>query len=321
MMTSVYKGIKKSYPKASSKLGDYFQLTRPFTVMAPVVMAFCIMGIERLYHGDLLFLGSSFVYSVILAGLSMGLLQIVGQVSNQICDGSKYDTMAGKGYRPICRGTINDSEAWTVVFVSLILALSIGFHISDVYGAFMMVLLFFAVFYNLEPIRIKKRFGWNLFWLGASRGFIPPVAFWSVTGEATLLPILLGIVGFLYVFATNWVKDINDYEADIKYNVETLVVKFNKDLNHIAKIMMPVAVVNAVLILIIVQIYAWEFLSLLTFVVFASVILIRLMRNKTKKMERMENTLEWVLFYVGLAGGYMITFIVFRIRYFVSAFF
>ncbi len=318
-MSSTYKGIKDSYPEAPSKVADYIQLSRPFTVFAPVVMAFCIMGIERLYHGDLLFFGSTFVTNVLLAGFSMGLLQIVGQVSNQICDGSDYDTMAGKGYRPLCRGTISDSEAWSLVFIALIFALSIGFYVSNVYGTFMMILLFFAVFYNLEPIRTKKRFGWNNFWLAASRGFIPVVAFWSVNGNVTdALPILLGFVGFLYVFSTNWVKDINDYQADIKYNVETLVVKFNGDLKAISKMMMIFVAINTGLIFLIVYLYAWEFLALLTFVVFAFVILFRLMKNKIKNMDRMENTLEWVLFYVGLAGGYMITFFVFRIQYFVE---
>lgn len=314
-MASSYGGIKEAYPGISSKLADYFQLTRPFTVIAPVVMAFNIMGIERLYHGDLLFLGSDFVYRVILAGVSMGLLQIVGQVSNQICDGPEYDAMAGKDYRPLCRGAVSESEAWTVVFVSLILALSSGFYISEVYGAFMMILLFFAVFNNLNPVRVKKRFGLNVFWLGMSRGFIPPVAFWSVTGDITLLPVLIGIVGFLYVFTTNWVKDITDYKADRRYNVETLVVKYDRDLQYIAKLMIPLVLIKTLVILVIAEVYAMAFLSFLTFVIFALVILLRLFRNNIKDLDQMENTLEWVLFYIGLAGGYIITFLVFRIQY------
>lgn len=314
---SLYEGIKAKYPKLPEKLSAYVQISRPFTVLAPVVMAFFIMAIERLYNGSFV-LSSPFFLEVILAGISMGLLQVAGQVSNQICDGVEYDEACGKEYRPLCRGIIDKSDAWTVVFLSTIVSLNLGFYISRLYGVILTILLFFAIFNNLDPIRAKKRYMVNEIWLGLSRGFIPPIAFWIVLGDFGRVPFVLGIIGFLYVFSTNWVKDVTDYEGDKKFNVDTLVVHFDKDINRIVSLMYPFVTLMILSVFILVNVYSPWFAGLMAFPIIALVILMRMDRGDLVEADKMENTVEWVLFYLGLVIGYGLTFLIFRFEFLFS---
>ena len=117
---------------------------------------------------------------VLPAALIMAMAQMCGQVINQAEDPVELDVLNGKAQRPIPQKEVTKSEARRVGFTVGLIALVGAYFIDISYGVGITILLFFALVYSIEPIRIKKRKIVNTIWLGISRGIMPILVSWSI---------------------------------------------------------------------------------------------------------------------------------------------
>lgn len=230
-------GIQHVYPRLPLplKLKSYIAIMRPFTLL-PVLIAGIIGGMLPLLANNLDPL--PYWNDLIFIGVTLALLQAVGQITNQVAD-VEIDRIS-KPYRPLVKGLVSREEAMGIAWALAIFGIARAFTLGVLFGLLSSVILIFAVFYNLPP-RVK-RFTWvgNL-WLGVSRGLLPFLATWCVFGSLlSPAPYVLGIFAFGWVFALNATKDFADIRADREFGIRTLPVRYGIEVA--AKIMMLLSV-------------------------------------------------------------------------------
>lgn len=304
-----YKGIKARYPKISSKfdkLSDFIQLLRPMTVVIPFLVT--IIGVLTQMSLGGVDLTWSKVPTIIYAGVTLALSQAAGQVINQYAD-VDIDKV-NKPYRPIPRGTINKNTALGIGLILMLISLGRGFLTNAVFGTINTILLFFAIFYSLEPIRVKKTNEWlALSWLATSRGFLPFLAVWSVFGGlGTVVPYVLGSIGFAWIFAFQGTKDILDFRGDDLHDIPTLATKYG--IPKTKRIMTGLSVIPIVMTLVYVVTGLLQPAFMVLFgALFAMVAIVDLELRDIKRDIRFENCYAWIGLYVGLAGLYVFAFV------------
>ena len=234
--------------------------------------------------------------------VTLALSQACGQIINQACD-VDIDRI-NKPYRPIPQGLVSIDEAKTIGFLFAFFALARSLTINLVFGLLTAVILFFAIFYSLEPIRMKKRDAWGaLFWQAISRGLLPFLATWSVFGDlSNPKPWLLGITAFFWCFALQSTKDFTDYEGDKQYNIPTLVTIYG--VKKSLKIMV-ILVVFAILAIVNIGIQTEKMAITTPMILMAVIAIISL--HKQYKIEELENNLAWVCYYLGLGLWYILS--------------
>ena len=292
-MVPEYKvgGIKELYPRIplSTKIKGYIALTRPFTLIAPIMAG--VFGVLAPVHEITLYHIKTAVY----VGVTLALLQAVGQIVNQVVD-AELDSKA-KPYRPIPRGIVTRDEAMGIAYLLSMIAIARAFTVSLTFGLLSLVFLFFAVFYSLPPLsprRVNPLL--NLFWVSFSRGFMPFIATLSVFGEWNIAFSYSGLA-LLWCLALQGTKDVNDALFDLEYGIKTVANTYGTTgLKRIASIMLG--------IYLLLLIYSKQYLFLITF---ALGIVALFSIDKTYKL--VENNLAWALFYIGLGLHYLIVFV------------
>jgi len=306
-----YEGIKKGYPRIKNeKISAYIQLLRPFTLVPAFVAGIFGVLIQILYDGLQFSIGM--IPVLFFVGFLLALGQAIGQVVNQICD-IPIDKI-NKPYRPLASGKIDVREAIFLVCIFLVLYVWLVFLVNTTFAIIMLVLLFFAVFYSVKPIRTKNKLWINLMWISVSRGLLPILATWSVYGNIyTLFPWVVGIFATLWVFAFQSTKDIPDVIGDELFDVKTLPVVYG--LEKTKKIMTVLSVFP----------FAWLTIALLTTLDFRLIVLYVLIafaagiiRTLDVIEEKLENTRAWVLFYLGLGSIYIFVFLALLFNYVIS---
>ena len=317
-LLSLYGGIKKGYPhiaRVSRAIAVFLQLVRPYTLLAPLIAGYFGLLIPIAYFGQyhigyalekpLLFI------TVIL--LLMG-VQAIGQMVNQLYD-VEIDKI-NKPYRPLPAGKVKPetvkklSIAIITIYIVLLVVASIVF--GNIWTfIFGLLGLFLAVYYSVEPIRMKKRH-WILsnLWQAFARGFLPFWFTWFfISQQVNIFLIVLSITGFLWVFAFQGTKDINDYEGDFKFKIPTIVVR--QGAYGAYTIMSSLGTITVLF-----SIVLWYFrqqLAFLTITLAILVIIIDMLIARAisigEEFERIENNSAWILFYAGLGLIYIITFI------------
>jgi len=272
-------GIKRGYPRLRryfGKLVDYVALIRPFTLVAPFFVGF---------FGSLIYLASTHQLSafpllwseIIFVSLTLTLCQAV-----------------------------TPEEAMGLGWLLTLIAIGRAFTINVMFGSWILVILFFALFYNVEPLRVKRYCWLNLTWMSVSRGLLPFVAIWSVWGSPlTLKPWLLGSIAFLWCLAFQNTKDIIDVKGDSEFNIQTLPVRYG--LKNTKRIMQILSLFPFIALVLYVQsgLLALPYLLLLSLAILREVNLHYL----TKTTDKSENVVGWVGFYVGLSLIYILSFI------------
>jgi len=307
-MKSGQIGIKHGYPILREKFGkimDYIALCRPFTLLAPILAGFFGVLIQLAYYNQL---NLFFKYwnVIIYVAVTMMLAQACGQVLNQASD-VEIDRI-NRPYRPIPAGRITKDEAFGFGLILLMVALLRSFTINITFGTIMLLILFFAVFYNLPPIRAKKYFGINLAWMAISRGLLPFLASWSVFGNMwNVTPWILGIYATLWVINWQPTKDFPDIKGDKLYGIQTLPVKlgkkgaieFMKTFVTVPFIFMICAITFGLLNIL--------YIALVTMLLCLSYYNIS---NLEVEAKITENTRAWMGFYGGLSLIYFLSFII-----------
>ena len=298
-----FGGIKELYPRVplDVKIKAYIALVRPFTLVAPAIAGIIGTILPLLYAGQSVLnavIGN--IHIIIYVSATLMIAQAVGQIINQ-CTDLEIDKI-NKPYRPIPRGLVSKSEAFSLAIILMLLAIFRAFLTSVVFGFFILVVLFFAVFYSLEPIRVKKRNHWlALFWMSFSRGFLPFIATWCVFGSLSdLTPYVFGTIAFFWCLAFQSTKDFPDYEGDKKFNIPTIVTVYGP--RKAVEVMIALFAVYLYVVGVISFIYSPLFivLALISFC-FGFIIL----TSYEKSVDYLENTISWMMYYLGLGFVYV----------------
>ena len=287
------------------KLKPYFILIRPFTLLAPFVATLCSILMSTIFHGQIHLFYTNWAL-VLMAGMSMALAQMCGQVINQAEDPVEMDIINGKTYRPIPQNDITQVEARRIGVIAGVTACIISFAIDLSFGMGIAILIFFAAVYSIEPIRIKRRKIINVVWLGVSRGFLPVLVAWSVFYTPwESFPIALSLILFFWVTGFQITKDFPDIPGDRQYSVMTFPVAFGfENTKKFMHLMNGLAFVVLIISLII-GILPLPFLIVMLLFP-AGVRVIRGIQKNTRRGKAVENSPEWMFFYLGLASLYVL---------------
>jgi len=283
----------------------YLALTRPFTLIAPMIAMICGM-LMSLLHRDEFHLFSENVTTIFFAAITMALAQMCGQVLNQAEDPVALDILNNKAYRPIPQGHISQKFARRIGLAIGTLALVAAFVIKLSLGIGIAIILFFAIFYSMEPIRGKRRKIINTFWLGISRGLLPLLIAWSVFNSPwEAVPLILGSVLFFWVSAFNITKDFSDMVGDRIFQVPTFPVVYGVKttklfmhwLNALAFIIVIVAILTG-------KLHPGFLITGIVFII--GVPIIQKLCLNSIKLKHIENNMGWMFFYLGLSLLYIL---------------
>ena len=301
--------IKELYPSIplSVKLRGYLALTRPYTLIAPLLAGLFGGALPLLYaHINPILYWKDLIY----IGVTLMLAQMVGQIINQATD-VEIDKI-NKPYRPIPRGIITKDEAMGWAWILMLFAVVRGFFSGIIFGSLIIVILFFAIFYNLPPIRTKASNEWiALLWMSFSRGYLPFITVWSVFGSLTdIVPHILGVITFFWCLAFQSSKDFGDVKGDKKFNIKTIPVVYGVD--KAKKIMgifglLTIAVAG---LLIGYLPYTLGLSVFITILVLVAIQLYLLFVSKNINTKNLENNKVWALYYLGIGFMYLVPFIV-----------
>lgn len=229
----VKKGLNDSYDNTiiQDQIRALLDITKPASsigVMATIPFAAVMFG--ELYGPGGIELILAEWEKVIYASLTMFFLHGGSQAMNMAEDAEIDKETDHKQNRPIPAGVITEEDARALAWVFIMFGVTRAFTISNQFGYLSVILAFFGVFYNLEPIRAKKHLWVNLGWQAASRGlFLYPAAF-AVWGDAwNPLAWGMGLVAFLLVLAMQNTADFADVDIDEKYDIITPAVYHGLD--------------------------------------------------------------------------------------------
>jgi chlorophyll synthase len=204
-------------------------LVRPFTCLAPVLGVAC--GAVPAHRVA----GAPYdVLSVALAALAAAFATGASNAWNQAFD-AEIDR-ANKPDRPIPAGRATRGQA--LAFGWILAALAVGTAAAVAcasardgatteawFPAFVIAGVIGTWVYSAPPLRTKRRtFGANVT-IAVPRGFLVPVAGWSVLAAPTSLePWALGLVPGFFVLGAASTKDFADVEGDRAHGCRTLPV-------------------------------------------------------------------------------------------------
>lgn len=286
-------GIIKGYPRLQRYFGRvmaYIALLRPFTLMAPFIAGF--IGVLTPLN-QITFVN---VETAMYIGVTLALAQGCGQCLNQYADAELDKEI--KAYRPIPSGLVTKEEALGFSWLLAIIAVGRSFTIDVTFGGIVLVLIFFAVFYSIAPFSPRKiNPVLNMGWMAFSRGFLPMIAVWSIYGSiGRALPY--SILAFLWVMGFQATKDVGDVEGDRKFGIKTIPGAYG-----LRGLIAMMATCTAIYTLISVFFHTYLMLLVLPLAVLA-------MLTTKKQTQLTENTIAWQCFYLGLAGIYVLMFLI-----------
>lgn len=267
----------------TSKIVLALELGRPFTMLAAFLVGILL----------------AMILNTGILGLFMALFfaagQGFGQTVNQIAD-IEIDKI-NKPYRPLPSGKLTKEEAWAYATLYYV----VGLFSASILGVKGLVsyllLIFFALFYSVEPLRMKTSGAWlSLLWQAVSRGLLPPLVAAWIFGTYSIWP--LGVLAFIWVLALQGTKDYNDVLGDLLHNIETLPTRYG--ISGARKIMsIMVALYVAVLVFLIA-------IDLVPVLLLGQIPVAILAVYGISIMSPSENNIGWNAYYLGLATHYLL---------------
>ena len=201
---------------------DYFELMKP-RVMSLVVFT-TVVGIYLAPHQIHPVLALFSILAIALGAGSAGAI-------NQWIDREIDEVMLRTKNRPIPSGRVDPAEALTFSIVTAIISIIILGLSSNWFAA---GLLFFTIFFYsvVYSIFLKHKTPQNIV-IGGAAGSLPPVIGWAaMTGDITLLPIILFMIIFLWTPPHFWalalVKSDDYKKAGIPMMPNVVGEKFTK---------------------------------------------------------------------------------------------
>jgi len=208
-----------------NRLRQYWILSRPFTLLAPLI-GYLSAGFIA-YHVNPPPPGTGWAtfIDVIVGSLTAACLNAASNGLNQIYD-LEIDRM-NKPDRPLPAGRLTLAEAWWFTLGCYALAILSAATVNTEFLVIVLFTSFLTYAYSGPPFR-TKRFGIlaNLT-IAIPRGCLLKVAGWSAV--ATILepePWLIGSIFGLYVLGSATTKDYSDIEGDKAHGCRTLPIRF-----------------------------------------------------------------------------------------------
>lgn len=223
-------GVGDSYDKTviDQKVRAYFDLTKPASsvgIMLAIPFAAILYG--ELYYGS----GATYMFdnwrTVIFAATTMFLLHGGAQTLNMAEDAEMDMASEHKQNRPIPAGIVTEEEARSIAWILIMAGVTRAFITNASFGLYAVVLAFFGIFYNLSPLRMKKRLWLNIVWQAVSRGLLLyPAAFAAFGKPLSPIALGMGICAFLLVLSMQQTADFSDVEMDEKHGIITPAVHY-----------------------------------------------------------------------------------------------
>lgn len=203
---------------------DYWDLARPFTLLAPALgfVSGGVISYSTLPAGQMSALVA--VYFIALGATSAAFLNAASNAINQIFD-LEIDRI-NKPMRPLPSGRLSLFKAWMFALFCYGMSFLLAYLIENKQFFYIVLFTAFVTYaYSGYPFR-TKRFGWlaNLT-MALPRGCLIIVAGWSAirnmwNGEPWFIGGILG----LFVFGAATTKDFADIEGDRANGVRTLPI-------------------------------------------------------------------------------------------------
>ncbi|MGQ9707152.1 MAG: UbiA prenyltransferase family protein [bacterium] len=204
-----------------SKISDYIELARPFTLLPPF-MGFVCFALVAVGLGDSR-LNYNLVLKILIGAISASVLNAGSNIVNQIFDIS-IDRV-NKPERPLPSGKINIKSAVVLAVFLYILAIFLSYFVNIQYFVIVLITAFITYAYSGYPFR-TKRFGIlaNIT-MAIPRGGLLVVAGWSAARSVFEPEVwFIALIFFLYILGASTTKDFSDIEGDRKGNCRTLPI-------------------------------------------------------------------------------------------------
>ena len=293
---SVKLTMKEPYTKGrflSKKFRGYFDLLRPFTLLAPFFVSMFIMFASLVYNDKFIEFPNWWII-IGQASLTLAFLNGASNALNQATD-IEADKIS-KPYRPIPRGVVEREEAQSIAYILYLFGLLRAVTINTWFGVFVFLIMLFTVVYSLPP-RMKRFLFINQVWIAIPRGLFAILASWSVFGDPfQVVPLLIGIIGLMYFIGAMTTKDIVDCEADRKTGTRTLINTFGT--KKAAYISLPFLVIPFALFPVLIHYHLIDayFLPLTIFIIPGFIIFYLMVKHQPSST--LENVSAWSLMYV-----------------------
>ena len=210
----------------SGKASLYFELSRPFTLVAPALgFASGAVTAAGAYPRESIS-AALFIYP--LVGLTMAaVLNAASNALNQIYD-LEIDRV-NKPARPLPSGRMPLSSAWTFTMITYAIALVLAWFVEPGgrHECFWIVVVatIITVLYSAPPFRTKRLGIWANVTIAIPRGVLLKVAGWSAVKTVMAVePWFIGAIFGLFLLGASTTKDFADMEGDARGGCRTLPI-------------------------------------------------------------------------------------------------
>ncbi|MEW6237729.1 MAG: UbiA family prenyltransferase [Candidatus Omnitrophota bacterium] len=227
--------------KQNAAFFDYWELCRPFTLLAPFIgfVSFALVAWSR--QTDSLFL---YIAPTLLGALSAALLNAASNIINQYFD-LEIDRI-NKPYRPLPSSKISIFNAWVFCIILYICSFSTAYLVGRQFFVIVLFTAFVTYAYSGPPFRTKRSWWLANVTIAIPRGCLLVVAGWTAVRDLREWePWLLGSIFGLYILGAATTKDFADIEGDRAGGCFTMPIRFGVERS--AKIISPFFVIPFVL--------------------------------------------------------------------------
>ena len=292
--------MKEPYRKKrffSDHIRGYFDLLRPFTLLAPIIVSMSIIVASLVYNFRFFGLAIPIDWWITVGNASLT-IALVNAASNALNQATDFEgDMISKPYRPIPQKIIKPEEAQSLAYIFYLFALLRAVTINPWFGAFIFLIMIFTVTYSLPP-RFKRFLFINQVWIAIPRGLLGILASWSVFGNPfQRLPLIIGTIATLFLIGGMSTKDIVDSKADKLTGVHTLINTYGVKMTAFISLpfmFFPFIIIPLMININSIAVYYWP----LTFFMFASIIIFYLMIKEDKESDTLENIQAWSIMYI-----------------------
>ena len=211
-----------------SRLALYFELARPFTLVAPA-LGFLSGGMTAIGAAPYEPWTTRLLLYPLVGSVMASVLNAGNNTLNQIYD-LEIDRV-NKPKRPLPSGRVSLHDAWLVTWTTYVLALILAWLVAP--GGrhecfwIVVVAVICTFIYSMPPLRTKRLGIWANVTIAIPRGVLLKVAGWSsVKTVFGLEPWYIGAIFGLFLLGATTTKDFADMEGDRRGGCRTLPIQY-----------------------------------------------------------------------------------------------